>query len=216
MPRIKRPSPSMAISLVALFVALGGTGFAAVKINGKDIKAGTITGKKLKNNTLTGKQVKESRLGTVPRARTATNAGTANALSKAAKARFLSTAKVGSTGLVKLTMAPSLADAPRTTLIKKGPFSANARCYDDGTGKQTLKVGLESTVPDSDVNDVIGTTDDNFMNVTAPTMPGEFASDLDFATLATPDGRTLVMTGHGGVNGLGADCFISVNSLSHP
>jgi hypothetical protein len=215
MPRIKRPSPSMAISLVALFVALGGTGFAAVKISGKDIKAGTITGKKLKSNTLTSKQVKESRLGTVPRARRATKAGTANALSNSAKAGFLSTAKVGSTGLVKLTMAPSLADAPRTTLIQKGPFSANARCYDDGTGKQTLKVGLESTVADSDVNDVIGTADDNFMTVTALS-PGAFASDLDFATLATPAGQTLVMTGHGGVNGLGADCFISVNSLSHP
>ncbi|MFL6137146.1 MAG: hypothetical protein ACJ74O_05025 [Frankiaceae bacterium] len=214
MPRIKRPSPSMAISLLALFVALGGTGYAAVKINGKSIKAGTITGKKLKNDTITGKQVKESRLGMVPKARTATTAHIANGLSNAARAGFLSTAKVGSSGLVKLPMAASLADAPKTPILEKAPFSASARCYDDGTGKQVLKVGLESTVPDSDVNDVIGTADDNFMNVTA-SAPGVFASDLDFATLATPTGKTLVMTGHGGVNGLGAACFISVNSLSH-
>jgi hypothetical protein len=50
--RIRRPSPSMGVALVALFIALGGTGYAAVKINGKDIKNGTVTGKKLKNRTL--------------------------------------------------------------------------------------------------------------------------------------------------------------------
>ena len=49
---IRRPSPSMSVALVALFVALGGTGYAAVKINGKNIKKGTISGKKLKNRTL--------------------------------------------------------------------------------------------------------------------------------------------------------------------
>jgi hypothetical protein len=215
----------MAISLLALFVALGGTGYAAVKINGKNIKAKTITGNKFKNktltggkfrsNTLTGKQIKESTLGTVPKADVATTAGTANALSDAGKAGFLSSANVGSTGLIKLPMAPSIAAAPRTTILTKGPFSANARCYDDGTGKQVLQVGVASTEPGSDVNDVIGTVDDNFMKVTA-SAPGAFNSDLDFATLSTPSGLTLVMTGHGGVNALGAACFISANSLSHP
>jgi hypothetical protein len=235
MSRIKLPSPSMAISLLALFVALGGTGYAAVKINGKSIKAGTITGNKfktktitgnkfknktltggkLKSDTLTGRQIKESTLGTVPRADVATTAGTANALTDAGKAGFLSSANVGSTGLIKLPLAPSLAAAPRTTILTKGPFSANARCYDDGTGKQTLKVGVASTEPGSDVNDVIGTADDDFMTV-SPAAPGAFDSTLDFATLSTPSGLTLVMTAHGGVNALGAACFISANSLSHP
>jgi hypothetical protein len=225
MSRIKLPSPSMAISLLALFVALAGTGYAAVTINGKNIKPRsitgkklknkTLTGKKLKNNTLTGRQIRESRLGIVPRARAATTAGNANALSNAAKAGFLSSGKVGSTGLIKLPMAASLAAAPRRTILVKGPFSANARCYDDGTGKQNLKVGVASTVPGSDVNDVIGTADDNFMTVSA-SAPGTFNSDLDFATLSTPTGVTVVMTAHGGVNALGAACFVSANSLSHP
>jgi hypothetical protein len=63
-----RPSPAMVVALLALFVALGGTGYAAVKINGKNIRNHTISGKKLKRNTLTGTQIRESRLGTVPRA----------------------------------------------------------------------------------------------------------------------------------------------------
>jgi hypothetical protein len=62
----------MVVALAALFVALGGSGYAAVQINGKTIKNRSIAGKKLKNNTLTGRQIRESRLGTVPRARDAT------------------------------------------------------------------------------------------------------------------------------------------------
>ena len=49
---MRRPSPSMGVALVALFIALGGTGYAALTINGKNIKNGTISGKKLKNRTL--------------------------------------------------------------------------------------------------------------------------------------------------------------------
>ena len=60
MSRIKVPSPAMAISLLALFVALGGTGYAAVKINGKNIKAKTIAGTKLKNKTITGAKLKSN------------------------------------------------------------------------------------------------------------------------------------------------------------
>jgi hypothetical protein len=56
----------MVVALLALFVALGGTGYAAVKL-----KNNSVPGKKLKRNTVTGKQVKESTLGTVPRAQNA-------------------------------------------------------------------------------------------------------------------------------------------------
>ena len=37
-----RPSPAMVVALLALFVALGGSGYAAVQLNGKTIKNGTI------------------------------------------------------------------------------------------------------------------------------------------------------------------------------
>lgn len=41
-------------ALLALFIALGGVGYAAKKINGKTIKAGSIPAKALKKNVLTG------------------------------------------------------------------------------------------------------------------------------------------------------------------
>lgn len=54
-----RPSPAMLVALLALFVALGGSGYAAVKISGKQIKNRSIAGEKLKLGTLTGKEVKD-------------------------------------------------------------------------------------------------------------------------------------------------------------
>lgn len=53
---LRMPSPAMVVAIVALMVALGGSAYAAAKLNGKNIKNGTITGNKLKNKTIgTGK-----------------------------------------------------------------------------------------------------------------------------------------------------------------
>jgi hypothetical protein len=56
------------MSTVAVFIALGGSSYAAFTINGRVIKNRSITGSKLRHNTLTGRQIKESRLGRVPSA----------------------------------------------------------------------------------------------------------------------------------------------------
>jgi hypothetical protein len=64
-------SPSMAVALLALFVALTGTGYAALKVNGKDIRKRSIPGNRLVNDSVTGRQVNEARLGAVPRAQSA-------------------------------------------------------------------------------------------------------------------------------------------------
>jgi hypothetical protein len=61
----------MMVALLALFVALGGTGYAAIKVNGKNIQNRSIAGKKLKKDTLTGREIQESKLGTVPSAKNA-------------------------------------------------------------------------------------------------------------------------------------------------
>jgi hypothetical protein len=68
-------SYSNVMATVAVFVAVGGTSYAAVQLTGRDIKDESLSGRDLKRNALNGKQIKESRLGTVPRAR---NAGRLN------------------------------------------------------------------------------------------------------------------------------------------
>lgn len=90
----RRLSPATVISCAALFVSLGGVGYAAAtigsgqiknnavqskdiknnNITGKDIKTGSVGGSDVKNNGLTGTDVNESSLGKVPNAANADNA----------------------------------------------------------------------------------------------------------------------------------------------
>lgn len=71
----RRLSYANVMSTLAVFIALGGSSYAAVTINGSTIKNRTITASKLRPNTLTGAQIKESRLGRVNRAKTADTLG---------------------------------------------------------------------------------------------------------------------------------------------
>src|SRR4051794_27118217 len=58
----RRPSPSMVVALVALFVALGGTSFAALVITGGNVRNGSLTGADVKNASLTGTDVRNNKL----------------------------------------------------------------------------------------------------------------------------------------------------------
>jgi hypothetical protein len=62
------------MSTLAVFVALGGSSYAALEIRGSSIKDRSIPAKKLKRNSITGREVRESRLS-VPRARRADRLG---------------------------------------------------------------------------------------------------------------------------------------------
>lgn len=90
MPRLKirRPSPAMIVAILALFVALGGTVYAASSINGKLVKKNSLPGNRIKKNTVTGTQVKESTLGQVPSALAAETAKTATTANPAAYAHI--------------------------------------------------------------------------------------------------------------------------------
>jgi hypothetical protein len=55
--RIPRPTFSSAVAMLALFVALGGSSYAAIQISGSSIKNGTVTGKDLKNESVKGADV---------------------------------------------------------------------------------------------------------------------------------------------------------------
>ncbi len=95
----RRPSATMVVALIALFVAIGGTATAASKLiitsanvkdhslTGTDIKNGSLTGKQIKNGSLTGKQIKKDSLtgtqikeSSLAKVRTAATADNANQL----------------------------------------------------------------------------------------------------------------------------------------
>jgi hypothetical protein len=79
---LRPPSPSMIVALVALFVALGGTSYAATRlpansVGAKELKKNAVTGIKVKNASLTGADLKVSTLGKVPSAARADSAASA-------------------------------------------------------------------------------------------------------------------------------------------
>jgi hypothetical protein len=86
--RRRLPSPSMAVAMTALVVALGGTSYAVVKpsprsvgskelrrnaVSDVHIKANAVRSSEVRDESLTGKDIDESSLGQVPLAARATN-----------------------------------------------------------------------------------------------------------------------------------------------
>lgn len=71
----RRLSYANVTATIAVFIALGGSSYAALSITGRDVKDGSLTGKDVKRNTLGGTRIKESRLGRVPHARRADRLG---------------------------------------------------------------------------------------------------------------------------------------------
>jgi len=63
------------MATLAVFIALGGSSYAALKVTGKDVRNRSLTYRDLKRDTLGGSRIKESRLGAVPRARNSQRVG---------------------------------------------------------------------------------------------------------------------------------------------
>ena len=80
------PSPAMVVACVALLVALGGTGYAATKINGKTLKDRSVPSAKLKRDSVSGSEIAEATLQTVPRAASAGRADSAARADSAGRA----------------------------------------------------------------------------------------------------------------------------------
>jgi hypothetical protein len=76
----RRLTYSNVMATLAVFIALGGSSYAALTITGRDVKDRSLTQRDLRRNTLGGSRIKESRLGKVRRAR---NADRLNGLSAA-------------------------------------------------------------------------------------------------------------------------------------
>ena len=58
-PRIRRPSPALVIACLALFVSLGGVGYAAAtgSIGSREIRNNSVRSKDVRNNGLSGRDI---------------------------------------------------------------------------------------------------------------------------------------------------------------
>lgn len=143
--RLRLPGPALVISLVALFVALGGTGYAALRLprnsvgtiqirNGAviapKIRDGTIVGAKLRNGTVTAGKINVKGLS-VPNATHATEAVTAMTAATASTATTATSATSASTattaGTATTALSPgTLASGKTETGVYSVDFQAQA------------------------------------------------------------------------------------------
>jgi hypothetical protein len=99
---LKRPSPALAISILALFVALGGTSYAVTQlpknsVGTAQLKKNAVTGAKVKDGSLSGTDIDVATLGTVPAATSANRAGTAQTADRAGTAGSADSARTAGT-----------------------------------------------------------------------------------------------------------------------
>jgi hypothetical protein len=218
----RRLSFANVVSLLALFVALGGSSYAAMKIGsdeiadnsvrGRDIHKGTVRGTDIRNNdlkgrdvrdnTLTGDDLKESSLETVPRAE--------DALTLAGKpaSAFLGSGHQTRTGLIKL------AHGENKTIASSGPFTWKAACSDDGGGNTRLTVTVEST----EANSFAGAFDPSMAGAVSPGSPHTvfdnatsgpiYAIGFPLSAVA-PSGAAPTGIAFVGLQVAGADCVVN-------
>jgi len=185
-----RPSPAMVVALIALFVALGGTGYAAVKLNGKNIKDNSIPGTKVRNRTLTGRNVKKDSLtGTEVRESSLRMVPSATRAVRAARVDQLKT--VGSYKRITATdgtsEAAARAAAPQVPMFSVGPFRFYAKCFRDTSGPTThaetyVKTTLDGSVLHGTAEDIRdGSSTFGYLNA------GTDETMSQIATASTPD-----------------------------
>jgi hypothetical protein len=209
-------------AVLALFVALGGSSYAAVRIGsneiadnsirgrdihkntirGTDVRDDDIKGRDIRDNTIAGADLKESSLGIVPSAQDAhTVAG------KSASA-FLASDRQSRTGLIKLAHGDS------RTVASSGPFTWTAACSDDGGGNTRLTVTVEST----EANAFVGAFDPSLSGAVSPGSPATVFDNattgpiytIGFALSAVaPSGAAPTGLAFVGLQVAGADCVVN-------
>jgi hypothetical protein len=204
--KLGRPSPALAIALVALFVALGGSAYAATKIGTKDIKDGAVTAAKIKKEAVGAAKIKDgsiggakldlARLGTVPSASHAASADMAGKAAEATKAgeadhaRSADTADTATlaanfsryftTGIVRAQVGQ------KVTVWQDGPFTAIGTCEAIGSGEIQAYTELVTSAPHSAMSSQA------YEHYHADFEPGERAEIGDYAR--AKEGETEIST----------------------
>jgi hypothetical protein len=105
------------MATLAVFIALGGTGYAAKKLDGDTIAKRSIPGTRLKKDALGNKEIKESKLKKVPSAARADNAKDAQTLNGQSAAQLADAAKLRCPAGTTLAAGACLEDTTRTPAV---------------------------------------------------------------------------------------------------
>jgi hypothetical protein len=122
----RRPSPAMLVALLALFVAMGGSSYAAVKIGARDIQRGAVGTRAIANNSIRSGDIHNAAVSGID-----------------VKDDSLTNADIDNTNLSALT-AKSADTAARATTATSATTATKATNADDAANAGKLD-GLDST-----------------------------------------------------------------------
>ena len=204
MPRI---SHGTVVAYLALFVALGGVGYAAAtgSIDSREIKNSTIRTKDLRNNevrgadirrdTVKGTDVDESSLGRVAQAGTADSAGNAGALNGLRADQLVRTARADKANVLAANTSGQMLT---TTITAPGPgfltIIASVEAIYPGSGSDQVECFLEvngGKLENSErVLQISGdaeTEDNCSTNATRPVAAGSHKVDFELTNVDNSD-----------------------------
>jgi hypothetical protein len=182
------------VATLALFVALGGSSYAALSITSKDVRNRSLKGGDLRKNTITGTEVNESKLKQVPKARTAETAGTADISKSSGTATTAGSATTAA-------LADTAKDAQNLAGQGVGAFEKSTRVAfgragvdpADQASEQVLiswpEMGVQLTTASNQAACAAGELRIGVRNTKAPAAPVAFIYEEDSpAALATAGG----------------------------
>lgn len=152
-PAISRLTYANVVGTLALFIALGGVGYAAAKlpknsvgsaqikknaVTSSKIKKRAVTGSKIKSQTITGDKIQLSTLATVPSASSATTAS-------AVGGQLAPVFKRGAVSASDADPEKALAAAADVPLLASGGITLIGKCYRSGANIYGA-IGARTTV----------------------------------------------------------------------
>jgi len=209
----RRPSPALAVSLVALFVALGGSAYA-LTITGGDVVNGSLTGSDIRNRSLTQHDLKGRALkGTLMIKDSVGYNAVKEQVLDATKLKQVNSSKDSDrlAGAAAHRIAPfSLDNNQSKAVATVGPFTLTARCRTEGPA-QVAEIVIQTNQNNSAVEGATKDTDfdigETVALVAAQNPSGTPAFDQEAAGAAiAPDGTEI----------LGQELYAGVSVLGQP
>ncbi len=217
MSRLRPPSPALVIAVIALFVALGGGAYAALRVGSAQVADNSLRSRDVRNNELRGKDVRNRSL---TRADVALDSLEGPQIDEPSLARVPSAVNAQALeGRRRVNVAPfTLTNGQAREVLREGPFVLAARCRINvltGDGRKDIAEILISTGVDNAAFDAAGSgeldvsTPDSgrvFANVVAD--PGTVALDsLQDGLALAPDGAEEIVD---------SALYAAVNALAQP
>jgi hypothetical protein len=197
-----RPSPALLVSVIALIVSLGGTGYAALRlprnsvgptqikrsaVGASELRRNAVTSSKVRNHSLTGADFQLSALGTVPSAATAATAANANALQGHPASDFATGPSIRKIDF----RAP--ADTPATSIFTAGGLTLTATCTSAGVLLVEATTSTDHAVLHSFGNGGDANLDDFRTTVPLDVHTGASVNEVRQIVYSSPAGPTVTL-----------------------